>query len=257
MIDIEKAKKVLKEYIERYDDSNGRIKIKKIHIFNVAKNAKKIAQNLQLSEEDIKLAELIGLLHDIGRFEQVKRYHTFADRESVNHAALGIEILFNDGMIREFVEDAKYDEIIKTAIQNHNTKEIQEEIKGITLTHCKIIRDADKLDIYKILSEQKIEDAVWFPTDNLENEEISKNVYQDFINHKKIDYKYVKTNIDCMVSWVDYIYDIYYPETLEIIKKEQYVNKIIERIEYKNKKTKEQMKEIRKIANEYINQKII
>ena len=107
MIDIEKANKVLKEYIERYDDSNGRIKIKKIHIFNVAKNAKKIAQNLQLSEEDIKLAELIGLLHDIGRFEQVKRYHTFADRESVNHAALGIEILFNDGMIREFVEDAK------------------------------------------------------------------------------------------------------------------------------------------------------
>ena len=71
MIDIEKAKNVFKEYVKKYDDTNPKIKMKIIHILKVAENSKKIATDLNLSEEDIVLAELIGLLHDIGRFEQV------------------------------------------------------------------------------------------------------------------------------------------------------------------------------------------
>ncbi len=81
-IDIEKAKKILKKYIEKYDIENSRIQIKANHIYRVAENSKKIAQNIGLKEEDVKLAELIGLLHDIGRFEQIKKYNTFADRMS-------------------------------------------------------------------------------------------------------------------------------------------------------------------------------
>ena len=37
----------------------------------------------KLYEEDIILAEAIGLLHDIGRFEQIRTYHTFIDKDSV------------------------------------------------------------------------------------------------------------------------------------------------------------------------------
>ena len=60
---------------------------------------------LNLSEEDILLAELIGLLHDIGRFEQIKNYHTFLDKESIDHAEYGNKILFEDDLIRNFITE--------------------------------------------------------------------------------------------------------------------------------------------------------
>ena len=66
--------------------------------------------------EDENLAKLIALLHDIGRFEQIRLYHTFSDKDSINHAEFGAKLLFEDGLIRKFVETDKYDKIIKNAI---------------------------------------------------------------------------------------------------------------------------------------------
>ena len=122
MIDIVKAKKAFVEYVKNYDIKNDRIKLKIEHIERVSQIAKKLATKLELEEEDIKLAELIGLLHDIGRFEQVKIYDTFVDKNSINHGEFGIHILFNkkDGIIRNFIEDKQYDKIIEKAILNHN-----------------------------------------------------------------------------------------------------------------------------------------
>lgn len=256
MINIEKAKQVTKIYIKKYDDINQRIKIKKIHIFHVAENAKKIAENLKLSEEDCKLAELIGLLHDIGRFEQIKRYNTFADKDSIDHAKLGLQVLFEDKLIREFLTETTYDQIIYIAIQNHNKKDIEKGLNERELIHAKIIRDADKLDIYEILATQNIKEAVWFTADNLGQETVTKSVYEDFIKHKKMDYKNIKTNIDCLASWLGYIYDIYFPFSLEIIKNKQYINTIADKIDYQNKDTKQKVEHMKEVANNYINEKI-
>ena len=83
MIDIENAKKVFDEYVSNYDPTVGRIKLKIEHIKRVAENIKNIALEQGLDSEQIKLAEIIGLLHDIGRFEQVRLYDTFSDKISV------------------------------------------------------------------------------------------------------------------------------------------------------------------------------
>ena len=128
MIDREKALKTFNTYVSKYNTEDEKIKLKIEHIQRVAKNANDIAENLNLSKEDIDLAWLIGLLHDIGRFEQVRLYHTFNDGKSVNHAEIGVKILFEDGLIREFIEDEQYDEIIKKAILNHNKLQIDKEL---------------------------------------------------------------------------------------------------------------------------------
>lgn len=122
MIDIIKAKKAFAEYVKNYDIKNDKIRLKVEHIERVSQTAKKLATKLELEDEDIKLAELIGLLHDIGRFEQLKQYNTFVDRNSINHGEFGVHVLFNekDGIIRNFIEDKQYDDIIKKAILNHN-----------------------------------------------------------------------------------------------------------------------------------------
>ena len=150
MIDIEKAKKAFNEYVKKYDPNDPQIYLKIKHIETVVSVAKEVAESLNLDEENVKLAELIALLHDIGRFEQVKRYHTFMDKDSINHAEFGVNLL-KEGLIREFINDDKYDTIILNAILNHNKNKIDENLDEHTKLHCRIVRDADKVDIYNIL----------------------------------------------------------------------------------------------------------
>jgi len=253
MIDIEKAKNVFKEYVKKYDDTNPKIKMKIIHILKVAENSKKIATDLNLSEEDIVLAELIGLLHDIGRFEQVRIYNTFMDSVSINHSIQGIKVLFEEGLIREFVEEDKYDEIIYKAVINHNRNFIEEGLTQRELLHSKIIRDSDKLDIYRVvMEEEKIEDVLSVKTDDVSKELISDAIYNQYIKGEHLDYSERKTNIDIIISWCAFVYDFNFEESLEKIKKEDYINRIIDRVDYKDTVTKERMENVRKIANEYI-----
>ena len=68
-----------------------RSKLKIIHTYGVVECSRKIAEGLKLSEEDCNLAQIIGLLHDIGRFEQLKCYDSF-EPETMNHAAYGVKI---------------------------------------------------------------------------------------------------------------------------------------------------------------------
>ena len=138
MLDNLKARQLLKKYIEKYDFSNPRIKLKAAHIYRVADVAKQIATELNLSKEQIDLAELIGLLHDIGRFEQLRIYDTFKDGESVNHADMGVKVLKENNFIQEFCNDEKYYDIIYTAILNHNKYKIQDELAYLQALHLKL-----------------------------------------------------------------------------------------------------------------------
>ena len=146
-VDNNKAKLFLTKYLKNYNPEDAQIKLKISHIYRVAELSKRLATMLNLSEEDILLAELIGLLHDIGRFEQIKNYHTFLDKESIDHAEYGNKILFEDDLIRNFITEDKYDEIIKTAISNHNKPCISNDLTNYERLHAMIIRDADKTDI--------------------------------------------------------------------------------------------------------------
>ena len=197
IIDIVKAKKVFKEYVKNYNPEDAKIKIKIAHIERVAEIARKLAEELNLGQEDIEIAELIGLLHDIGRFEQIKNYNTFLDRDSINHAEYGVKVLFEDGLIRKFVEEDKYDRIIKLAILNHNKKEIEQGLSEREELHAKIIRDADKTDIFYVLTIADKKE-VWYKPD-LSDDKLTEEVYSDFIKNRLVDYKRVKTGVDLVV----------------------------------------------------------
>lgn len=238
MIDIQKAKKEFKKYVSNYDINNQKIKLKIDHIERTANIAKEIAESLNLSKEDIELAELIGLLHDIGRFEQIKKYNTFSDKNSVNHGELGVKILFEEGLIRKFIEVSKYDEIIKKAILNHNKN--KSDLKFANQReelHSKIIRDADKADIAYILTLEEKEVA-WGKAD-LSKDVISDEIYREFIEDKEINYKEIKTAADKLISHFAYIYDFNYKYGLQLIAQKEYFKKIYERFKFKDEETNE------------------
>ena len=85
-IDRRKVREQFASYTRNYDPEDPKIALKIAHTYRVADICEEIAKSIGLSDEDIELAWLSGMLHDIGRFEQVKRYNTFIDSESVDHA---------------------------------------------------------------------------------------------------------------------------------------------------------------------------
>ena len=248
IIDIQKAKEQLDDYTKNYNSENERIKTKVEHIKRVAELSKKIAKTLNLSEEEIELAELIGLLHDIGRFEQVKIYNTYSDKDSINHGELGVKILFDDGLIRKFIETDKYDGTIRNAIINHNRNYIDENLSEKDYLQAQIIRDADKTDIFSILVEGS-KKVAWGKED-LSNEKISDEIYRQFIEEDRIDYAQRKTAADLLVCHFKYVYDLNFKETKEIIKQKQYIDKLYKKFTFNDEETMRRYNEIYKLAKE-------
>lgn len=249
MIDIENAKKVFDEYVSNYDPTVGRIKLKIEHIKRVAENIKNIALEQGLDSEQIKLAEIIGLLHDIGRFEQVRLYDTFSDKISVNHGEYGVKVLFKDGLINKFKLSEKDKEIVKLAILNHNRDKIQEGLDDEQLLYAKMIRDADKLDIYYTMCKYDFKDTFWYP--DFDCEEISDLIMNEFKNDKKVNYADIKNNADVIVIFYAYVYDLYFETTKNILKEKNYLEKFTEKVceNFKSKKIHTQVKEILEISS--------
>ena len=256
MIDITKAKKEFKKYVEKYDINNPKIKLKIAHIERTSIIARKMAESLKLSEEDIELAELIGLLHDIGRFEQVKKYGTFVDHLSENHAKMGVDILFKDGLIRNFIEDDKYDRIIELAIINHNRdkEQITKDISDKEDLHIKLIRDSDKTDILYVLTFED-EKSVW-ESDDIEDEKFTDEIYREFIEKHSIIYKNRKTHADALIGHFAYAFDFNFDYALTCLLANMRYDKIYDRVKFKDEETRNRFKEIYNITTNYIKERV-
>lgn len=259
MIDLKKAKQAFNEYINLYENKNqAGYELKVNHTYFVAENSKQIAKSLNLSQEDIELAEVIGLLHDIGRFEELKITKEF-NSVKFNHALHGSKMLFERGMIRNFVQDNQYDNIIKKAIENHSKLNIEDGLDERILLHSKIIRDADKLDNFRVKIDEKIEALFPSKIDNIEEIEISTisdNVYQAVLNKECVDIHDRKTSLDNIICVLAFTFDLNYEISYKIMKEKNYINQIIDRFKFTNQVTIKKMENIRDVVNQFIVEKI-
>lgn len=256
MIDFINAQKEFKDYLNNYDLNDGKIQLKVRHTYGVVSLSEYIAQKLNLSEEDVELAKLIALLHDIARFEQTKKFGDFRDYKNVDHADLAIKILFENNLIRNFIEVNTYDSIILKAIKNHNKLQIEDGLNEKELLHAKIIRDADKTDNFRVTANDRFEDMFNSSKEKLENDIITEKIYNDFMNNKLIISTERKNDIDCLISNIAFIFDYNFSYGLKYIKEKNYINVIVDRIDYKVVDTKNKMEEIRKHAINFIDGKL-
>ncbi len=212
------------EYAMQFDFEEENIRRKYEHSYRVMREGDAIVYSLGLEEDDSYLACLIGLLHDIGRFTQWRDYHTYSDRNSINHAKLGAEILFDNNLIEKFKLDKKDYDLVRTAIENHGVYKLNE--KGLdekTLLHSKIIRDADKIDILYQFSNPKI-----LKLDEEENDIVSQIVKEKFFKHESIDKNDVKNKNDGTLMKIAIIFDLNYDYSKNIILEREYLERMLE-----------------------------
>lgn len=255
MINTENAKKIYKEYANNYDISNHRIALKIAHTYRVSELSKKIATNIGENEENIEIATLIGLLHDIGRLEQLKRYDSFNDKKTINHSELGITILTenNNELLKRFCPNEQYYPMIIKAIRNHSKYEIDSDITGEELTQCRIIRDADKLDILNLFRYEKFETI--YKVSDIKDSKISDKLYNEALKKRTIQGNglIILTPMDKWIYALCFIFDINYKISFNILKEKNNVNILIDRVE--NEKNEEKLEKLRKILNQYVEER--
>ena len=241
MIDLDKAEKEFIKYSERFNIQDSLLKRKQLHSLRVGDLSRQIAQKMKLSDEEIQIATLIGLLHDIARFEQFTKYGTFRDRESIDHGDLGVAILKKDDYIKTYIEDEKYKDIIYVAIKNHNKYKIEKGLNPKQEMFCKIIRDADKLDIfYEMIN-------IFYQEKEIEN--INYSIVDDEILSKIYEKKTINRNhfkkkgkLQEMIILLAFLFDINYQASFEIIWNEKYINQLFQKFDLEMKKQNKKCK---------------
>jgi hypothetical protein len=133
------------------DADRRNIALKEAHTHRVRENARQIAGGIGIGREERSLAEVVGLLHDVGRFPQYRDHRTFRDSESVNHAALGAQVLIEQGILRGLGKEEQ--DLIVRAVALHNVFVLPAGLDRRLDLHARIVRDADKLDIWRIFTE--------------------------------------------------------------------------------------------------------
>lgn len=254
LVDMIEDIKKFDEFTSEFDLLNSNIMGKRLHSFRVMNLSNMIAKSLNLSKDKIQIATLIGLLHDIARFEQYTKYKTFKDKLSFDHGNYAVQIL--DKHLREYIKSKEYDRIIKISIKNHNKIKIEDGLNENEIMFCKIIRDADKLDI---LNEATL--IFWNKEDmreEIKNTTIFKDVKSEFYLHKLIDRRNKRglPGVNGVISYLAFVYDINFKKSFEIIEGKKYINQIIDRFEYKDRKVRSDMEEIKDELNKYINNKL-
>ena len=204
------------------------IVIKETHTGYVTSNSIELAKYLNLPAHDVELAEIIGLFHDVGRFRQYSIYKTFNDADSEDHADLGLKVIDELDFFKELSDEDN--DIIHFAIKNHNKKLIELTDDERKILFAKIIRDADKLDIYRVLAPYLAqENADKMPNfiKGKERADISPDFVENFMSGKQADYRQIRTNGDRKIVRLMWLYDINFSWTMKKVVERGYIEQII------------------------------
>lgn len=250
-IDRQKVRKAFKDYVDDYNIEDEKVRLKIEHTCRVSELCERIAQSQHLDKTECDLAWLLGMLHDIGRFEQLRNYGTFIDAQSIDHALYGAEILFEQGRIRDYIEDEREDKLLRAAVAYHSAYCLPEVLDERTRMFSQILRDADKIDILKVNVDFPLEEIYNVSTEKLLAAEVSEAVMEAFKEGHTVLRSLKRTPVDNVVGHISLVYELVYPISLALAKEQGYIQKLMN-FQSENPKTQEQFEQIREIMNAYL-----
>lgn len=212
-------------YVATFMDSDStcraHILLKRNHSLRVSSLAGLIGRRIHLDSGDITLAKIIGLLHDAGRFEQFARYRTFNDHVSIDHGSYGAELLEDLPMLLDL--DAETRDIIRCAVAHHNKAALPPGLDARRHLHGRLIRDADKLDILKVLTDDLNQQTYHF-IGPIKNPDVSPELLENLRQKRVIRYQDVKSDADAILIKLAWVYDFNFAPALAILRRRDYLS---------------------------------
>lgn len=202
------------------------ILLKKEHSLLVRHESRQLAMAEKFSPRMAALIEIAALFHDIGRFEQIREFNTFVDYKSIDHGDLGYEVLTKTKMLAGL--PGKDQNIILISTKNHNKRKLADDFDKEILLVLKAVRDADKLDIMRVLlkeyAKKKLDKTVILHLDESDN--ISPNVMKHLEKGENPDIADFRTLTDFKLAQLAWIYDLNYKHSLNEFKNRKFYEQI-------------------------------
>ena len=210
-------------------DVDKAIDFKRVHSIRVREEALAIAQSLDMDSGRCEVVQGAALLHDVGRFEQYSRFRTFRDHDSLDHGKLGAERLTELDVLAQWPESDRTAMI--ASVRWHCVRTVPQELTGWDSRLCRIVRDADKLDIYLIVMgfiDRFLEDPKTFEYERQLSSslEVSPEILADALSGRTVDYAKVRTAGEVLVTNIGWIYDINFIATLTRVRERGYLDRL-------------------------------
>ena len=226
----------LKRYFSNYvrsfrtsdNDYNHNINLKESHTRNVCHICLEIGDSLSVSPNDQRILETAALLHDIGRFEQYRRYHSFLDVKTENHALLGLEIISDLNLLQPLSSSEQT--LITTAVRQHNLAALPVNMTPKQQLCSQVLRDADKLDIWRVVTEYYHRNndrrngvlELGLP----DTPKVSEEVIQELVRQEIVRIEHIRTLNDFKLLQLSWVFDINYRRSFQILQDRSFAAKI-------------------------------
>lgn len=125
--------------------------LKELHTARVLAHARAIVVEDAFAPEEARAALLAALYHDVARFEQYRRFRTFRDAVSRNHGIWGVRILLRERRLAG--ETPAVRRMTLVAVGLHNRHVLPARLPEPFWKVACAVRDADKLDILRVMDE--------------------------------------------------------------------------------------------------------
>ena len=257
-IDRTRAATAFERYTSAFDPSDERIALKIFHTFRVAENCDRLASALCLPKEDRDEAWLIGLLHDIGRFEQCSRARSFLDSASFDHAEEGVRYLFSCGHVADFLPEegegnTELLDELRLAVKYHNKFALPEGLTVREQLFCHLIRDADKLDIFRVSTVNAFAVVHEYPEETVAASEISPAVVACFEDRTTLDYRLRRTPADIFLGHIAMCFGLHFPVSRALAREQGYVAKMMN-FRFTRPESEAEYRRLRRLMEEFLSE---
>ena len=141
-------------HVAKFRDASGALSFvldaKFKHTGEVCEITEKIvAGEARFSPHNALIFSLCALFHDISRFEQYDKFKTFLDRQSFDHGDRSAALIDELGLVPELPAEDRA--CVIDAVRVHNKFAIPADFPSAHLAAAKMVRDADKLAILRLI----------------------------------------------------------------------------------------------------------
>ena len=217
-----------RSFITKDADQSAGVELKTAHTQRVCREVVSLGQQLGLGQAELVLAEVMALLHDVGRFEQLTRHHTFSDRRSQDHAELGVAVLEERGVLADMAQRER--ERVLRVIALHNRRCLPLAEDPTTDRFARLLRDADKLDIWYVVTTYYLGE-VNYPRSVMalglpDTPGFSPRVVEEMLLRQVVDMRHVERLNDLKLLQLGWIYDVNFAPTLAAVRQRRYLERL-------------------------------
>lgn len=221
-----------KAYFESFTELNEQqlqnFVIKFGHSLRVANICNSLAQKMEWSEEERGLICIAGIYHDVGRFKQLIEFDTFNDSISVDHAEYSVQVIKEQGFLDDFSEKQQF--VVLEAIRYHNKRELPRDLSEDVLQYAKLLRDADKLDILKVITDY-YGNAKATPNHTLTWEmpkgtSVTPVVARQVLTGNLVSKEDVANQMDIKMMQLSWVYDMNFKSSFQLLMGNRFLEKI-------------------------------